>query len=237
MNELHSLLRRQLKRHFDSDFVIPENWQLFISSVNEAYKQSDNDRNMLERSLDLSSQELLEANTQLRAVFQAIPDLFFCLDKDGKILDCEAGLDRDLFIPREELVGKMIHDAPGSVGSQKFMKVLKEVNETRSVVSMEYSIIIGGKQKFYEARFVPMLEDKSIAIIRDITERERAAHELQERADKLERFQRLTIGREFDMIDLKNEVNELRGKLGLPNKYAVPEQVTQLRTRRSSKSG
>ena len=80
MDAMHSLLKRQLKRQFGDGFAIPAEWQAFIDSVNNAYREFDADREMLEHSLDLSSQELLDANTEMRAVFQAIPDLVFRLD-------------------------------------------------------------------------------------------------------------------------------------------------------------
>lgn len=68
MNRIHNLLRRQLKRHFGDNFVVPGEWQGFIEAVNNAYWESDVDRSMLERALDLSSQELLQANSEMRAV-------------------------------------------------------------------------------------------------------------------------------------------------------------------------
>ncbi len=83
MEKMHSLLRRQLRRHFGDRFAIPAEWQRFIDAVDDAYRESDIDRGMLERSLELSSQELLQANSELRAIFQAIPDLLFRLDREG----------------------------------------------------------------------------------------------------------------------------------------------------------
>lgn len=65
MDPLHSLLKRQLKSHAASLDVPPKDWQAFLETVNRAYRQSDDDRRMLERSLDLSSQELLQANAHL----------------------------------------------------------------------------------------------------------------------------------------------------------------------------
>jgi len=58
-----------------------------LHAVDQAYRQFDDDRAMLERSLDLSSQELLQANTELRALVSAFPDQILRLDRDGIILD------------------------------------------------------------------------------------------------------------------------------------------------------
>ncbi|HPC74950.1 MAG TPA: response regulator [Syntrophales bacterium] len=63
---MHRLLQRQLRRHFNDPNAIPEGCETFLQAVDETYRQSDIDRKMLERALELSSQELLEANRELR---------------------------------------------------------------------------------------------------------------------------------------------------------------------------
>ncbi len=63
---MHKLLERQLKKHFGSAAGVPAELTRFVTAVNEAYEQADTDRRLLERSLDLTSQELLEANAELR---------------------------------------------------------------------------------------------------------------------------------------------------------------------------
>lgn len=71
---LHSLLRRQLKHHVgDLAYVGPE-WRAFIEAVDQAYRQSDQDRLMIERSLDLSSEELMTANSRMQEVLQALQE-------------------------------------------------------------------------------------------------------------------------------------------------------------------
>jgi len=66
MENIHSLLKRQLKKYLRESFSDPEELQAIFAAINNAYIQSDIDRNMLERSLDLSSQELLIANAELK---------------------------------------------------------------------------------------------------------------------------------------------------------------------------
>lgn len=61
---LHPLLERQLRRHVSGE--LPIAWEAFVGAVDEAYRQSDIDREMLERAMELSSAELLEANSALR---------------------------------------------------------------------------------------------------------------------------------------------------------------------------
>lgn len=56
-------------------------------------------------------------------------------------------------------------------------------------------------------------------IARDITERQRAEANLRETIGELERFNRLAVGRELDMVRLKQQVNALSQQLGLPPPY------------------
>jgi two-component system NtrC family sensor kinase len=65
MLELHKLLKRQLKKYLGV-IEIPDNIKPLINAIDEAYKQNDDDKLMVERSLELSSKELSEMIEQLR---------------------------------------------------------------------------------------------------------------------------------------------------------------------------
>ncbi len=64
---MHKLLSRQLEKFFGREGEIPPALVAFLEVVDAAYRQADHDRILLERSLDLTSTELLEANRELRA--------------------------------------------------------------------------------------------------------------------------------------------------------------------------
>lgn len=64
--ELHALLRRQIKRFCHEREQLPDCVTELLSSINEAYHQADSDRALLERSLEISSDELLSANRELK---------------------------------------------------------------------------------------------------------------------------------------------------------------------------
>ncbi|MBW2164750.1 MAG: diguanylate cyclase, partial [Deltaproteobacteria bacterium] len=55
----------------------------------------------------------------------------------------------------------------------------------------------------------------------DITKRKAAEEEIKEKADELEKFNRLAVGREFKMIELKKEINALLEKLGKEPGYKI----------------
>jgi light-regulated signal transduction histidine kinase (bacteriophytochrome) len=64
---VHKLLERQLKRHGVNPGQIPPQWRQFVDSVDTAYRDAEADRALLERSLEIASQELMEMNGVLRA--------------------------------------------------------------------------------------------------------------------------------------------------------------------------
>ena len=59
--------------------------------------------------------------------------------------------------------------------------------------------------------------------IEDITKRKHSEIELRKKMDELEKFNRIMIGRENKMIELKIEINELLSEMKLPPKYHPPQ--------------
>ena len=174
MEQTHSLLKRQLKRHFGEPFDVPEQWQAFIGRINDAYREFDADREMLEHSLDLSSQELLDANSEMRAVFQAIPDLVLRIDHQGTILDIKSGAAGDLMLKRQDLIGKRVQKVPLRDVAQEFSKAIARVIAENGPVNIAYSAVLHGQESHYEARLVPLPDRQIAVIIRNVTERKQS---------------------------------------------------------------
>src|SRR5437867_6316152 len=81
---MHKLLVRQLKRHFGSMDSVPEEWKSLLEAIDAAYHEFDADRSLLERSMELASQELLERNQRLRE------DIMERQRAEGALRDSEA---------------------------------------------------------------------------------------------------------------------------------------------------
>ena len=187
MEKIHSLLKRQLKNLFGEETVIPEAWKGFLAMVNDAYHEFDMDRNMLERSLELSSQELLQKNSEFRVIFEAIPDLVFRFDHEGRILDCKVGNGFDLILPQKRLIGNRIDNIPQKEIREKFKTAIQEVLSRKEMVSIEYALPIHEQDQYYEARLLPLLDNQIMAIVRNVSERKTAERALKEREARLER--------------------------------------------------
>lgn len=63
---MNKLLLRQIKKAFGDETRVPQGLNNFLQIISDAYDGFDQDRDLTVRSLELSSQELLEANQKIR---------------------------------------------------------------------------------------------------------------------------------------------------------------------------
>jgi PAS domain S-box-containing protein len=66
----HRLLQRQIRKHLGGEKQLTAELSRFLEAVDEAYDQFETDRRLVERSMELSSSELFEANSLLRRKFE-----------------------------------------------------------------------------------------------------------------------------------------------------------------------
>src|SRR5579862_6456535 len=147
---MHSLLAEQIKQFFgtETDLLDPS-VRSFIAAVDESYQQ---------------------ANSELQAILQSFPDLFFRLDGDGRILDCKGGNPDDFVIDRDQLIGKRIQDIPDPSARRALTEALQTIALTHFPISVEYSPKLRDAVRHYELRLIHVLQDQLIAIVRDVTQ-------------------------------------------------------------------
>ena len=125
MNELHSLLKRQLRRFADQTIPLMDGRSDFLQAINDAYWQFDEDRRMLEHSLELTSQELLERNAELSRINA---------DLEQRVAERTAELSRN-----EARFRGLFEHAPVSIWEEDFSAVRQYLNELRNAGVMELS--------------------------------------------------------------------------------------------------
>lgn len=86
--ELHNLLHRQLKRLGLSMEGIPDlkQWQSFIDKINRTYTEVDQERYLLERSMEVSSRETTELNKKLERAQEIAHLGYWTYDKETGII-------------------------------------------------------------------------------------------------------------------------------------------------------
>ncbi len=164
-------------------------WRWLEVSANNRLNDSDvsgiviNARDVTERKA--GQQDLAKAHQELKALFEAMPDLFFLMDRQGTILDYNAGNRADLFATPEQFLGRRFDQVLPESASLSIGMALEEVNLRGSLAVAEYSLPSGEGDKHFEARLAPVGESQLVAIVRDITERKRAEAEREQFARNL----------------------------------------------------
>ena len=201
---MHSLLRRQLKRCFPDDNV-PDALQPLLDAIDQAYHEFDNDRAMLERSLDLSSQELLQANSELRALVGAFPDHIIRLRPSGIILDIKGAPTEH---SRRWLPGRDFLETMDAKARPQVIGALHRVVSEGAGINIELEAgADSGTPHYYEARLLPLEDAQVLMILRDVTERYYAEKQLRASQLALHEAHR----------DLERRVEERTAALGRAN--------------------
>jgi PAS domain S-box-containing protein len=130
--------------------------------------------------LKLAEDKLLQKTSQLQAIFEAFPDLYFILDADGTILDYKAETSGALYMLPEQYLGRQMQDLLPLDVTQQYQEAILQVSTTRSPVGIEYSTTRPDGEHSFEARLVSLREKQVIIIVRDITSRKQTEHLLQE---------------------------------------------------------
>ena len=168
------------------------------------------DVSLLQVAADLTGEELQRKHTEqalqerearMRAILDALPDLIFVLDAEGRILDYHTHSNTDLLLPPDLFLGKHVTEVMPEYIAAQTDNALRQLKRTRQVQQYEYELTMSnGCQRWYEARLAACEDGNVAAVVRDITERKQAEAALAEMNAQLEcalvRAQELAVAAE-----------------------------------------
>ncbi len=164
---------------------------------------------------------------KLSLIIEQSPSLVILTDNNGKIL----------YVNKKftDVTGYFLKEVKG-----KTPRILKSGNTSDETYKSLWKTVLSGKVwkgnfhnkkkngEYYwaSAEIFPIKNFYGkiinlVGIQQDISEKVKSDEEVKFKIAELEKFQNLTIDRELAMIELKKEVNELKKKLSLPNKYDI----------------
>lgn len=132
-----------------------------------------------------AEERLRQTSSELEAIFRAVPDAFFRLGADGTVLGCHAGRDMNFLVPPASVLGRRIQDVLMPDVGTLFEGAIEEVVRTRSLRRIEYALDVRGEEKRFEARFLPLLEDQLVIVVRDVTDHHKAEAAVRESSGAL----------------------------------------------------
>ena len=171
MNKLQRLLKRQLKKaNIDED--LQQKIAPFLEQVNEAYKAFDSDYNHLENILEISSQELFNANQLLKNNIEIISGKLSNVADNIREVIFEIDLDGNwsyLNLAWEKLTGLKVKDSIGKPyysflkdENQKSLNGLIDLdNPTNNNFNKNLSYITDkGKKKWFDVSIKVITDEK-----------------------------------------------------------------------------
>lgn len=174
------------------------------------------------------SQQCATQLDKYRRIFEVAPEAIVLLGaNDGCILDIN---DRALALAgfsREALVGRSILEWPhlSEQGKQLVTASLRHRMQGEKVPPYELEFTTSDGHRLVGFVFAVPLTDQDgkligdLVLISDITARKEAEERLQKTLSDMERHNRLMVGREIRVVELKKEINALLRELGRPVAY------------------
>lgn len=173
----------------------------------------------MEKNISQLEKELKNTKDWLSLIFEHAPDAYFVCDLKGNLIDGNSAAEKLSGYRKEELIGKNILKLK-LVPSDQIPKVAKHLTEhiLGKVTDMgDFTLLrkdgtrvfveISGTAVKFKGKLV------LLGIARDITERTKAEEALKQKNEELEAFNKMAVGRELKIIELKERIKELEEKL------------------------
>ncbi len=136
--------------------------------------------------------DLEESKLRYQVLLEAIPDLFFIIDKDGVYVDFVFKASDILKIKPDDIIGNSIFEVGFSEKmSTKIYQCIQSCIEFDTIETIEYSLEVEGSSAMFEMRIVRLSDHTVISLARDISKRKLAEIRLEEAKNKAEEADRL----------------------------------------------
>jgi PAS domain S-box-containing protein len=194
-----------------TDYVLKNNLSRLVPSIMRALREAQEhiDRKKAQEALE-------DGEKKYRTIVENINDALYIHDFMGNIIDVNENACKMLGYKREELIGANL----SMIDSEENTRQLPERMEQLLKIN---SILFEGLHFRKDGSMIPVEVSGKVVtregngiiqgFVRDITERKQAEEEIKKRIRELEDFYDMAIGRELRMIELKEEIENLKEEL------------------------
>ena len=134
-----------------------------------------------------SDEQAFQVATELRALFQAFPDFFLRIDRNGLVQDAKGAPKSDSFLAARKFLGRNLRDVLPPDAAEQFALAQERAARTKAMAIAEFAAGEPEDPQIYEMRVLGLDWEQWIAVIRNITARKADETKLKEYAQELER--------------------------------------------------
>lgn len=137
-------------------------------------------RKALERvALGEARKEVRRTRDKLEATLDALPDILFEVDSEGRIHDYRSSRDELLYVPPEEFLGRTVEQVLPEQAASTSMNAIREAAREGRNAGAVYSLEMPDGTRWFEISVSPVSaesvpEGRYIALVRDVTKHKRA---------------------------------------------------------------
>lgn len=156
---MNKLILRQIKKAFGDESKVPQGLSPFLQIISDTYDGFDQDRDLTVRSLELSSQELLEANQKIRmeserqkAILEALRAATVVLQPTTSTKEWLTSKDETVYLANslKDLIGKQkqregeLEDSKARTEQEraKAEAILQSIGDGVFAVDLNYKVIL-----------------------------------------------------------------------------------------------
>jgi len=229
------MFSRRTRADFSEQVRLRSEITLAYEAMEERVRERTADLEETTHRLAIENEERLRSDARTCLILNSAGEGMFGVDTQERVTFFNAAAEKLLGYWADEVLGQEIHGlihhsyADGTPYPRENCPMFQALHRGEERHVVDEVIWRKDGSGFPSEYSVTIIADDqggivgAVVVIRDITERKRSEEELGRRMEDLERFNRLTMGREHRMIQLKREINTLLEEMGREKKYRVVE--------------
>lgn len=196
-----------------------------ISNYQEAKQYAAELEAQIKERKKIEEELVIEANRR-SVLMEQSKDGIVILDQNGKVFESNKKFAEMLDYPLESMQQLSVFDWEFLHPKEQVIEMIRSVDENGDHFETKHRRKDGSVFDVEISSNASWFAGKKLifCICRDITERKQAEEKIKNNLAEISRFNKVMVGRELKMIELKKEVNDILKKNGLPEKYKVNEQ-------------
>jgi two-component system sensor kinase len=205
-----------------TDYILKDRLSRLGHSMKRGLKEAEE-----RKKLKKAEETLKESEKKYRTLVESLEEGIASVDENENFTFINPAACNIFGYAKEELLQMNFNDI---LTLENHQKITQQNSIRKTGKSSKYDLNIikkNGDIRIITSSVSPIFKNGefkgSFGIFYDITERKQAEEQLKKKNEELTAFNRLAVGRELRMIELKSDINKLLMKLGQEEKYKIVE--------------